>query len=318
MRLKHLLLAALLIILAHFCSTPHSYAAYEAYTWPNGDTYFGEWKGNKKHGHGTYTYANGNKYVGQYYESMRHGQGTFYFGEFKFKGEWVYDRPATDGNDAHAAYSHYLWGEEYGHKQQYRKAIIEYNKALSKKHNKWIAFSCHNNMGIIYLHSGDSDQASLSFKKAAEAWPQRAYYPYMGLSSLAYKQGDLEKSAQYRQKAFDLVQGSEYKKLERIYSGYDTDTLKKWVTTFYDSSQLHLAYTELQKEYARRNYREVKRLGEEILARKYHAGLGVSVEGNFISSVSEEGIASLNGIVEGDRLVEVDGKPVVDSRTAIT
>ncbi|MBW2172168.1 MAG: caspase family protein [Deltaproteobacteria bacterium] len=318
MRLKHLFLAALLVILADFCSTPHSYAAYESYTWPNGDTYHGEWKGNKKHGQGTYTYANGNKYVGQYYESMRHGHGTFYFGEFKFKGEWVYDRPATDGNDAHAAYGHYLWGEEYGHKQQYRKAIIEYNKALSRKHNKWIAFSCYNNTGIIYLHAGDSDQASHSFKKAAEAWPERAYYPYMGLSSLAYKQGNIEKSAEYRQKAFDLVQGSEYKKLEQIYSGYDTDTLKKWVTTFYDSSQLHLAYTELQKQYARRNYREVKRLGEEILRRKYHAGLGVSVEGTFISSVSEEGIASLNGIVEGDRLVEVDGKPVVDSRTAIT
>jgi hypothetical protein len=36
-----------------------------------------------------------------------------------------------------------------------------------------------------------------------------------------------------------------------------------------------------------------------------------------VSSISEEGSGSLNGIVEGDRLVEVDGKPVVDSRTAI-
>jgi tetratricopeptide (TPR) repeat protein len=317
MRLKHILLATLLLVFAGFFGTYNSHAAYESYTWPNGDTYYGEWKGNKKHGHGTYTYANGNKYVGEYYESMRHGQGTFYLGEFTFKGKWVYDKPATEGNDAHAAYGHYLWGEEYGHKQQYRKAIIEYNKALSKKRNKWIAFSCYNNLGIIYLHLGDMDQASGSFGKAAEAWPERAYYPYMGLSSLAYKQGDLQKSAQYRQKAFDLVQGSEYKKLERIYSGYNTDTLKKWVTTFYDSSQLQLAFAALAKEYARGNYREVKRLGEQILARKYHAGLGVSVEGPYVSSVSEEGIGALNGIVEGDRLVEVNGKPVVDSRTAI-
>lgn len=316
MRLKRIFVTVLIVILTGLSMNEAS-AEYAAYTWPNGDTYVGEWKGTKKHGKGTYTYANGNKYVGQYYESMRHGHGVFYFGEFKFEGEWVHDKPATDGNGEHAAYGHYLWGEEYGHKQQYRKAILEYEKALSKRHNKWIAFSCCNNMGIIYLHLGNSEESRRNFQKAVQAWPERAYYPYMGLSSLAYKEGNLEESAEYRQKAFDLVQSGEHVRIERMYSGYAADALKKWVTIFHDASQLQLAFAELKRQYLRKNYPEVKRLAAEILNRKYHAGLGVSVEGPFVSSVSEESIGALNGIVEGDQLLEVDGKPVYDSRTAV-
>ena len=317
MTLKNLFSAVLIVVLTGCSTTYEASTTHEAYTWPNGDTYIGEWKGTKKHGRGTYTYANGNKYVGQYHESIRHGHGVFYFGEYTYEGEWMNDKPVTDGTGEHASYGHYLWGEEYGLKQQYRKAIMEYNKALSKKHNKWIALSCYNNMGIIYLHAGNIEKAYGSFQKAVQAWPERAYYPYMGLSSLTYKEGNLKDSARYRKKAFDLVQSSDYEKNERVYSGYDTDTLKKWVTIFYDSSQLQLAFVELKKQYLRKNYRKVKLLAEQILNGKYHAGLGVSVEGAFVSSVSEESIAALNGIVEGDQLLEVDGKPIYDSRTAI-
>ena len=80
-------------------------------------------------------------------------------GEFKYEGQWRDDKPVTDGTGAHAAYGHYLWGEEYNCQQQYRKAMIEYNRALSKKHNKWVAFSCYNNMGIIYLHMEKDEMA---------------------------------------------------------------------------------------------------------------------------------------------------------------
>jgi len=217
-------------------------ATTETYTWPNGDKYIGEWKGDVKHGKGTYSYANGNKYVGEYKNGIKHGYGTFYFGEFIYEGEWIDDKPVTDGTGHHAAYGHYLWGEEYSHKQQYGKAIIEYNKALSKKHDKWIAFSCYNNMGIIYLHMGNDEMASECFHNAIDAWSAIAYYPYMGLSSLAYKYGKIEECAEYRKRAYDLVHGNEYEKLERQYTGYNPDTLKKWVTIFYDSSQIQLNF----------------------------------------------------------------------------
>ena len=83
----HLLFWTGMIMALAGCST------IETYKWPNGDTYTGEWKGTKKHGQGTYIYANGNKYVGHYYESMKHGHGIYYLGEFKYEGEWIYDKP---------------------------------------------------------------------------------------------------------------------------------------------------------------------------------------------------------------------------------
>ncbi len=58
----------------------------ETYTWPNGDKYTGEWKGDFKHGKGTYFYANGNKFMGEYQNGIKHGYGTFYFGEVLLNG----------------------------------------------------------------------------------------------------------------------------------------------------------------------------------------------------------------------------------------
>lgn len=290
----------------------------ETYKWPNGDTYTGEWKGEIKHGYGTYIYANGNKYVGQYCDGVKHGYGSYHLGAFVFEGNWEHGKPNTDGTGEHAAYGHYLWGEEYNCKQQYRKALIEYNRALSKKNNKLIVFSCYNNMGIIYLHMGSEKEAARCFEKAAEIWPERGYYPYMGLSSLSHKQGKIEESLKYRQEAYNLVQGVEYEEIERIYSGYDKDTLKKWVTVFYESSQLQIAFDKLERQYLRKNFHGVKQIANEILQKKYHAGLGISVEGTFVISVNQEGIGALNGVVEGDQLLEIDGNTIYDPKSAIT
>ncbi len=294
------------------CST------YKPYTWPDGTKYIGEWKGMKVHGWGTYIWPNGNKYIGEFKDGKKHGQGTYYFGEFKYEGKWINDKPITDGQGEHAAYGHWLWGEEYDRKQQYKEAIREYKKALSKKHNKWIAFSCYNNMGIIYRNVDNVEEAYHCFHKAAEVWPARAYWPYMGLSTLAYKQGNLEESLKFRQMAYHLVQRNEYEKIEQQYSCYNMDTLKKWVTIFYEAVQIQLDFSELKNQYVRKNYQQVELLAEKILSRKYHASLGISVEGTIISSVNDEGIGALNGIVVGDQLLEIDGKKISNHRTAVT
>jgi hypothetical protein len=50
-----------------------------AYTFPNGDTYAGEWVNNLRGGHGSYTYANGDKYVGGHLANQPDGEGVFFF-----------------------------------------------------------------------------------------------------------------------------------------------------------------------------------------------------------------------------------------------
>lgn len=60
------------------------------FSYPNGDTYFGCWKADKRHGFGVYTGFDGTKYSGQFFEDKFHGfgcleypDGAIYSGSFE-------------------------------------------------------------------------------------------------------------------------------------------------------------------------------------------------------------------------------------------
>lgn len=56
----------------------------------NGDSYFGQFKSGKRHGHGTYNFSDGDKYTGEWKENNRHGHGVYtYAGGGKYDGEWI-------------------------------------------------------------------------------------------------------------------------------------------------------------------------------------------------------------------------------------
>lgn len=56
----------------------------------NGDSYFGQFKNAKRHGHGTYNFSDGDKYTGGWKENNRHGHGVYtYAGGGKYDGEWI-------------------------------------------------------------------------------------------------------------------------------------------------------------------------------------------------------------------------------------
>ena len=67
-------------------------------TWPNGDTYVGQFKGGRRHGQGTYTLANGERYEGPYLDDKRHGLGTYFWpnGD-KFEGNYHMGRRHGQG-----------------------------------------------------------------------------------------------------------------------------------------------------------------------------------------------------------------------------
>lgn len=58
-------------------------------TFPNGDTYTGQWLEGERHGHGIYIWKSGAKYEGEYSKNQRNGIGTFTFADGKiYQGEW--------------------------------------------------------------------------------------------------------------------------------------------------------------------------------------------------------------------------------------
>ena len=63
------------------------------YTYPNGDTYDGDWVNNKKHGVGTYLYSTSQvKYQGTWEEGKMDGTGEQVFANYKYKGHFIKDQ----------------------------------------------------------------------------------------------------------------------------------------------------------------------------------------------------------------------------------
>jgi hypothetical protein len=73
----------------------------KTHTYPNGDEYVGEFKGDRKyglrHGQGTMTYAKGGQYVGEFRDGLANGQGTMTFSDgSQYVGEWKEYGSETD------------------------------------------------------------------------------------------------------------------------------------------------------------------------------------------------------------------------------
>lgn len=67
-------------------------------TFPNSDTYHGEWKQDRMHGDGSYMYENGDIFSGKFALGIRAGKGTYEFTGDKslLVGNWA-DNVITDG-----------------------------------------------------------------------------------------------------------------------------------------------------------------------------------------------------------------------------
>lgn len=62
----------------------------QAYQWPTGERYIGEWSNGVMEGQGTMLYAGGARYIGSFAGGRRNGQGTYYYVDGKrYEGEWL-------------------------------------------------------------------------------------------------------------------------------------------------------------------------------------------------------------------------------------
>ena len=72
------------------------------YTQADGSEYVGEYKDDKRNGHGTFTFA-GEKYVGGWKDDQYHGQGTYTFADGgQFVGEHKDGDPHGEGTRTYA------------------------------------------------------------------------------------------------------------------------------------------------------------------------------------------------------------------------
>jgi len=64
--------------------------------------------------------------------------------------------------------------------------------------------------------------------------------------------------------------------------------------------------------YEQKKYQEVDLLANEMLNEKYHIELGLESFDNIVHKVKKGTIADINGFVEGDKILEIDGKKIMD------
>ena len=164
---------------------------------------------------------------------------------------------------------HYVKGIEYHNKGMFEKAIEEYKQGVATTDNNASLFSINNNLGIAYEYLDKYEDAKKFYLEATRNWPARAYYPYLNLASLVYRQGQLLEAIEYSQKAKALVQMPEYEYFERK-TGYGiVDTVKKRVIAHDDYLQLVLRFSQLTKQFERKEYQQVLRLADQIIVSAY-------------------------------------------------
>jgi len=68
------------------------------FTFKSGNTYLGEWVGDKPDGFGVKTFASGSRYEGDFKNGLMHGSGKKYFkpGDM-YEGDWKDDEMAGRG-----------------------------------------------------------------------------------------------------------------------------------------------------------------------------------------------------------------------------
>jgi len=210
-------------------------------------------------------------------------------------------------------------GTKYLQNHQYEMGINEYKASLDEIHNdptksiffQTLEFSCYNNIAICYFFLSDYKSSYDYYIKSAESWPERAYYPYLGVALLEYMYGNINAAYNYTNKAYALVNKKEYSQLERE-SAFNADTLKKRVYALRDFYNMLLLYSELKQEYYKGNKSKVKQLAKKILSQNYHVDIGIESVSNYVDYVTPGSIADMNGILIGDQIKSINNKAVND------
>jgi hypothetical protein len=196
--------------------------------------------------------------------------------------------------------------------QQYKLAIQKGRSAKQHELTKLMLFTAHNNLATCL---SEAEEKRYHFEQAAKVFPERAYYPYLGLGGLAYNSGQMDKYLEYAEKAYDLVNRPGHEAREES-SRYQSDTMMNLITANLDHARLEVGLAQVNEKKAAGKYEEARTLAKELLGNEYAVGLGISVHGSLVVYVSEQGVGGLNGIVEGDKLLGVNEKAISKKYTA--
>ena len=217
--------------------------------------------------------------------------------------------------------SKFLSAKSYLEAGEYDKAIIACEEALNANQGSKPMILYVNNVGVnadyfAYLCLGASygmlekyDKSTEYLLKSIDAFPDKAYYGYLGLAELNYHFGFVAKAYEYSLKAKETVGTKRYYEMMQ-HTVYDKDLWENAVYAASDFYKLRLNYKELEEQIALNNSSKAISIAEQILNQKYKVNFGAqgSANGNgmTIEMVNNGAMFDLNGIVKGDTILSIN------------
>lgn len=170
-------------------------------------------------------------------------------------------------------------------------------------------------IAAAFFGKGDFENSKKYWFANIKSSPQKGYIAYASLASMSYMSGDLEKAHYYSRLGRDLVESENYIK-ENANSSYDINMWKDGLTAAEQYYHMRLDFKKMTEEYEKGEYKNAITIGNSIIDREFlvHSGTK-TVANNVIASVEKGSLDDLNGILPGDKILEVDGVAIVDLKT---
>lgn len=122
-------------------------------TYPNKDTFVGEFKDGKKHGKGCYTFASGSKYDGEYFENKKQGTGKYDAPDGGvYEGEWYDDKRHGKGVYTYPTGDRYVG--EWKNGTKHGTGNFFYAQISTSVQGTWSNGQCVD--GVWSIHDGSS------------------------------------------------------------------------------------------------------------------------------------------------------------------
>jgi hypothetical protein len=164
-------------------------------------------------------------------------------------------------------------------------------------------------LAAAYFAKGDFEKSKEFWLKNIDYFPQKGYVAYSSLATIAFLSGNLEDAYQYSKRGRTLVESADY----AVLSSGETYYADLWKDALISSEQyyrMRLNFQLFTDLFEAGNYQKAIEIGNAIVGEAYlvHSGAR-SVGGTTVTSVEKGSLEDLNGLLPGDKILELDGLP---------
>lgn len=223
--------------------------------------------------------------------------------------------------------SHFLSAKSALESGDYEKAVVACQEALESNQGEspltltmdgksginadYFSRLC---LGAAYTMLGDMDKAKENIHKSIPFYPEKAFLGYLLLADVYYKYNQIDVAYQYSLKARETVGTPRYYEIMKRSPHLDRDTWLSAVEASIAFFELRIDYKMMERQLAMGNKKKAMQLAEKILNRRHFVYFSANGHDTYLDMVNKGGMADLNGLMIGDKVLKVNNRPVTTEK----